>query len=164
MMHKKTHMPSRRRPQKPPADYKETRQRLQGIRARQQPVTAAQKNEKKEKKMEKRKETSPAWMPSCTFKDFQEFPETVAELFVCLETGEGKGRNKKRGEGRRSQSTRVEPPALNPFPLLTRMTNSSWMIHPPRPPPPSWMKTQFQCAPFVFPQNLEALRSQESST
>jgi hypothetical protein len=57
MMHKKTHMPSRRSPQKPPANYKETRQSLQGIRARQQPVTAAQKNEKK---MEERKATSPA--------------------------------------------------------------------------------------------------------
>jgi len=114
--------------------------------------------------LEERKETSPAWMPSCTFKDFQRFPETIGELIVCRETGEGKGRNKKSGDGRRSQSTRVEPPALNPLPLLTWMISSSWMIDYPPAQPPLWMKTQFQNALFVFPQNLEALRSQESCT
>jgi hypothetical protein len=94
-------------------------------------------------------------MPSCTLKDFQRFPETIGELFVCRETGEGKGRNKKSGEGRRIQSTRVQPPALNPLPLLTWMISSAWMIdYLPRAQPPLWMKTQFQNAPFVFPPEL----------
>jgi hypothetical protein len=48
-------MPSRHSPQKPPADYKEMRRRLQGIRAGQQPVTAAQKNEEKKQKNEGKK-------------------------------------------------------------------------------------------------------------
>jgi hypothetical protein len=110
-MHKKTHMPSRRSPQKPPADYKETSTGQKSTTTTSN--CCSKKRKKKKKKMEERKETSPAWMPSCTFKDFQRFPETIGELFVRRETGKEETRSAAKEDEAKVQGLNLPP--LTPF-------------------------------------------------
>jgi hypothetical protein len=115
-MHKKTNMPSRRSPKKPPADYKETQQRIQGIRARQQPVTAAPKKKTK-KKWRKEKKPHQHGCHLERSKTSRDSQRRWSESCLFVERRE-KGKEETRSAAKKEDEAKVQGlnlPPLTPF-------------------------------------------------